>query len=105
MATRPFEGKNKVAIVAVGPPKLIRDGARGVGALGVAACLKAIADAGLTVKDIDGLSNWPATDGQGVGPVEGWTSAHVDWMVQGLGIERGNGGSNGGGGTRSAAGA
>ena len=103
MPTRPFEAANKVAIVGVGHSKLARGGDRPVGALAVDACLKAIEDAGLTLKDIDGISNWPATDGQGVGPVDGWTNAKLQWMVEGLGIEQVNWWGNGGGGNISAA--
>ena len=103
MPTRPFEAANKVAIVGVGHSKLARGGDRAIGALAVDACLTAIEDAGLTLKDIDGISNWPATDGQGVGPVDGWTNAKLQWMVEGLGIEQVNWWGNGGGGNISAA--
>ena len=103
MPTRPFEAANKVAIVGVGHSKLSRRGDRAIGALAVDAALTAIADAGLTLADIDGISNWPATTGQGVGPVDGWTNANLEWMVQGLGIEQVNWWGNGGGGNISAA--
>ncbi len=93
-----FEAKNKVAIIGAAHSQLGRRLERPTGALAVDACLAAIADAGLDVKDIDGVSNWPATDGQGVGPREGYNSAHVEWMVQGLGIEQVNWWQSGGGG-------
>lgn len=84
----PFEGKNKVAIVGVGHSKIGRQLERPIGALAVDACLTAIADAGLTLKDIDGLATFPQTTGPGVGPEPGISAAPMQWMIQGLGIER-----------------
>ena len=96
-----FNAANEVAIVGVGRSKLSRRGERAIGALAVEASLKAIADAGLTLRDIDGLSTFPETTGPGVGPVDGTTGASLYWMVQGLGIEQinwwGNAGGNQGG--------
>ncbi len=93
-----FEGKNKVAIVGVGHSQVGRKLPRSVGALAVEASLRAIEDAGLTLKDIDGLANYPQTTGAGVGPVPGVSSAPLQWMIEGLGIETlrwwGNGGGN-----------
>ena len=93
----PFDAKNKVAIVGVGQSKIGRRLDRSIGQLAVDASLAAIADAGLTVKDIDGLSTYPAGPGAGVGPIPGLSAAPLDWMVEGLGIEQLNWWANGGG--------
>lgn len=82
MAQQPWGGKNKVAIVGVAHSQIGRKLERPLGALAMDACLAAIADAGLTLKDIDGLA------GAGDGPEPGLRSAPLSWMVEGLGIER-----------------
>ncbi|MEX2446656.1 MAG: hypothetical protein WD734_04885 [Dehalococcoidia bacterium] len=95
---RTFEAKNKVAIAGVAHSKLGRKLERPLGALAVDACLAAIEDAGLTLQDIDGIATYPQTTGPGVGPEPGISSAPLEWMVKGLGIEEmrwwGNGGGN-----------
>src|SRR3989338_3852372 len=83
-----YNAANKVAIVGIGRTKMSRRGDRAIGALAVEASLKAIADAGLTIRDIDGLSTYPESTGAGVGPVPGVSAAPLNWMVQGLGIEQ-----------------
>jgi acetyl-CoA acetyltransferase len=93
----PFDAANKVAIVGVGHSVVGRRLERPIGALAVDASLEAIADAGLTVQDIDGLATFPAGPGPGVGPVPGISAAGLQWMVDGLGIERLNWWANGGG--------
>lgn len=65
--------------------------------MAVEASLNAIADAGLTLRDIDGLSTFPESTGPGVGPTPGVSAAGLQWMVHGLGIEQVNWWSNGGG--------
>ncbi|MSQ29360.1 MAG: hypothetical protein EXR68_02590 [Dehalococcoidia bacterium] len=104
MAYPAFEARNKVAVVGVGHSEVGRrlDG-RPTGALAVEACRRAIADAGLTLNDIDGISTWPQTDGPGVGPVPGYSSAPISWMIEGLGMERVNWWNHGGGGNIAAA--
>jgi acetyl-CoA acetyltransferase len=92
-----FDAKNKVAIVGVGHSKIGRNLNRPTGLLALDASFAAIEDAGLKVSDIDGLSTFPAGEGPGVGPVPGLSSAPLQWMVQGLGIERVDWWANGGG--------
>jgi acetyl-CoA acetyltransferase len=92
-----FNANNEVAIVGVGQSKLARKQDRAIGALAVDASLAAIADAGLTVADIDGLSTYPDGAGPGVGPVPGISAAPLRWMVDGLGIEQLNWWAAGGG--------
>ena len=81
MAERLWEGKNKVAVVGVGMSQIGRMLPRPLGVLAVDASLKAIADAGLTVADIDGLA------GPEEGHDPGVASAPFMWMVEGLGVE------------------
>ena len=92
-----FNAANEVAIVGIGRTQMSRRGDRAIGALAVEASLKAIEDAGLTLRDIDGLSTYPESTGPGVGPVPGVSSSNLQWMVQGLGVEQINWWSNGGG--------
>jgi len=82
----PFNAKNKVAIVGVGQSEFGRRLERPIGALAVDASLAAIADAGLTLADIDGVATFPEGPGPGVGPVEGVSSAPLGWMVESLGL-------------------
>ncbi len=93
----PFNSANKVAITGVAHSKIGRRLERPIGALAVDACLAAIADAGLTIKDIDGVATFPQTTGPGVGPEPGVSSAPFPWMTEGLGIEELNWWGNGGG--------
>ena len=50
-----FAGRDKTAVVGVGQTEFSRDSGRSVLSLATEASLKAIADAGLTVQDIDGI--------------------------------------------------
>src|SRR6185436_8332593 len=93
----PFNQANKVAIVGVGHSRVGRKLERPLGALAVDAALTAIEDAGLSVKDIDGIVNYPQTTGAGVGPEPGVSAAPLQWMVDGLGIEQVNWWATGGG--------
>ena len=92
-----FNAANEVAIVGIGRTQMSRRGERAIGALAVEASLKAIEDAGITLRDIDGLSTYPESTGPGVGPTPGVSSSNLQWMVQGLGVEQINWWSNGGG--------
>ena len=92
-----YNAANEVAIVGIGRTLMSRRGERAIGALAVEASLKAIEDAGITLRDIDGLSTFPESTGPGVGPTPGVSSSNLQWMVQGLGIEQINWWSNGGG--------
>lgn len=50
-----FAGRDKAAVVGIGQTEFSRDSGRSVLSLACEASLKAIADAGLTVEDIDGI--------------------------------------------------
>jgi acetyl-CoA acetyltransferase len=69
-----FNANNEVAIVGVGPSRFGRKQDRAIGALAVDASLAAIADAGLTVADIDGAMLY-----DGFAP-------DIYWWLEGLGF-------------------
>ena len=50
-----FAGRDKCAVVGIGQTAFSRDSGRSVLSLATEASLKAIADAGLTVADIEGI--------------------------------------------------
>src|SRR4051812_1000664 len=92
-----FDAKNKVAIVGVGQSQFGRRLERTTGQLAVDACLAAVEDAGLTLKEIDGLATFPEGPGPGVGPDPGINAAPMSFMVDALGIEQVDWWSAGGG--------
>jgi acetyl-CoA acetyltransferase len=55
--SNPLDGK--VAIAGVGYSEIARSTGRSEGSLAIEACTNALADAGLTIDDVDGLSVWP----------------------------------------------
>ena len=59
MASRSNPLDGKVAIAGVGYSQIARDTGRSEGSLAVEACRNALADAGLTIDDVDGISVWP----------------------------------------------
>jgi len=64
-------GEKNTAIVGVGMSEVSRGSAKSALSLTLDACLEAIADAGLTRADIDGVATWPGerADGSGFSPV------------------------------------
>src|SRR3546814_2166521 len=63
--------ENDTAITGVGMSDVARGAAKSALALTVDACVEAIADAGLTRAEIDGIATWPGerADGSGFSPV------------------------------------
>lgn len=59
MATRSNPIAGQVAIAGVGYSEIARDTGRSEGSLAVEACRAALADAGLSIEDVDGISVWP----------------------------------------------
>jgi acetyl-CoA acetyltransferase len=51
--------RNKVVVAGVGYSQIGKHTGRSEGSLAVEACLKAIADAGLTTEQVDGVAAWP----------------------------------------------
>ena len=54
-----WHGKGKTAIVGIGYSELVRQSKRPLGLLALDACREAIADAGLSPQQIDGLATYP----------------------------------------------
>jgi acetyl-CoA acetyltransferase/uncharacterized OB-fold protein len=77
--TEKFE--DKVAITGIGMSKIGRRLMMSPVALAVQACERAVADAGLTMDDIDGLSTWP-----GAGPTSPYGEGGVAAVESALGI-------------------
>jgi acetyl-CoA acetyltransferase len=66
-----WDARGKIAIVGVGASELTRRPARGLGAMAIEACRKAVADAGLPLSAIDGLTTYPRAPFAGSGVVDG----------------------------------
>jgi acetyl-CoA acetyltransferase/uncharacterized OB-fold protein len=77
--TEKFE--DKVALTGVGASEIGRRLMVSPLSLTVQACERAVADAGLSFEDIDGLSTWP-----GAGPVSGYTEGGVTALESALGL-------------------
>ena len=82
-----------VAIVGVGQSEVGRPSSRSAMELTVDAALEAIADAGLTPKDIDGVCSWPGDNANGssfspVGPlaVLSMLGLQCNWFSGGLSL-------------------
>ena len=78
--------EKNVAIAGVGQSEVARPSDKSAMRLTLDACLEAIADAGLTRKDIDGVACWPGDNNNGnsfspVGPnaLIGTMGLHVNW--------------------------
>jgi acetyl-CoA acetyltransferase/uncharacterized OB-fold protein len=80
LTTEKFE--DKVALTGIGASELGRRLMLPPLALTVQACERAVADAGLTMADIDGLSTWP-----GVGPVSAYSEGGVTALESALGLK------------------
>lgn len=77
----PEKFEDKVAITGIGTSEIGRRLMVPPLSLTVQACERAIADAGLSFSDIDGLSTWP-----GAGPVSGFGEGGVGALESALGI-------------------
>jgi len=83
---RRFTGRT-VAVVGAAHSRIERRSSMSLGALTVRTVLEAIADAGLTVADVDGLttgSHLPSSGGQAI--VDGETVVTSNWLAEHLGI-------------------
>ena len=66
-----WHGKGKTAIVGIGYSELMRQSKRPLGLLALDACREAIADAGLSPQQIDGLATYPEAPFLGAGTRDG----------------------------------
>jgi acetyl-CoA acetyltransferase len=73
-----------VAIVGTGYSRVGRHLPSSVGSLAAEACLAALADAGLDVEQIDGISNYPNASRLGAGDVDGVDLVTINYMAQAL---------------------
>ena len=78
---------NEVAIVGVGFSEITRRSDQTLGQLAVNACHRALDDAGLTVTDIDGISNYPNPSRPLDEPIDGVDVVGVHYLSQALGLE------------------
>ncbi|KUN54931.1 hypothetical protein AQJ46_49745 [Streptomyces canus] len=79
-----FSKDNPVAIVGVGHSQIGRRLTRPLGLLAKDAVLAAIADAGITIDDVDGAATFPQFP---EGPRDGTQFVSVAWLVNSLGFE------------------
>jgi acetyl-CoA acetyltransferase len=84
---RPFEARNKVAIVGYAQTQIERHSARSLGALTLEAARQAIADAGLAVEQVDGFvaSSLFPTAGAHVAE-DGISLVSPNWLAEHLGL-------------------
>jgi acetyl-CoA acetyltransferase/uncharacterized OB-fold protein len=81
LTTEKFE--DKAALTGIGASEVGRRLMLPPLALTVQACQRAVADAGLTMADIDGLSTWPG----GVGPTNAYSEGGVTALESALGLK------------------
>ena len=80
--------RNQVAIVGVGYSDLAPHADKSLGALAIDACRTAISDAGLSVDDIDGISNYPNASRIGGGEQDGIDIVSVKYIAQALALKQ-----------------
>ena len=88
MSTPRYTASGKVAIAGYAMSQIHRHTEVPLGALTVATCLDAIADAGLTKEQIDGFSTgalFPSSGGRAL--VDGVHIVTSDWLVEQLGVQ------------------
>jgi acetyl-CoA acetyltransferase len=85
-STRRFVAAGKVAAVGVGLSTIYRRAPVPLMALALEACQRALADAGLTPDQIDGLATYPALPVQGAGSRDGEDIVSVFAMRRALGV-------------------
>lgn len=75
----------EVALAGAGWSTISRRSDRSLGALAVDACSAALADAGLSWQDVDGLATYPSTAGSG-GQLQGVDAVSVEYVAQTMGL-------------------
>jgi acetyl-CoA acetyltransferase len=79
-----WAGKGKTAIVGIGYSELVRESKRPLGLLALDACRAAVADAGLSPTQIDGLATYPEAPFLGAGSRDGVDIVSVAWIINHL---------------------
>ena len=78
--------RGKVAAIGVGYTIPTRNPEKSLGTATVEACAKAIADAGLTFNDIDGVSSYPDQPYGNAGNVDGLNFVTPNWLTAAMGL-------------------
>ncbi len=78
--------KGKVAVVGIGYSEISRHVHRSLASLTVEACTAAVQDAGLSLRDVDGLATFPNAPYLGAGNRDGVDLATVDLVINHLGL-------------------
>jgi sugar phosphate isomerase/epimerase len=81
-----WQGKGKTAIVGIGYSELVRQSKRPLGLLALDACREAIADAGLSPCQIDGLATYPEAPFLGAGTRDGVDVVSIAWIINHLAL-------------------
>jgi len=76
--------RNQVAIVGTGFSEIGRRVSGSAAASAIEACLKATEDAGITLEQIDGISNYPNPSRLGAGNVDGLDYVSLNYLVRTL---------------------
>jgi acetyl-CoA acetyltransferase len=76
-----WQGRGKTAVVGIGFSELVRQSKRPLGLLALDACREAIADAGLSPQQIDGLATYPEAPFLGAGNRDGLDIVSVSWII------------------------
>jgi len=79
-----WQGRGKTAIVGIGFSELVRQSKWPLGLLALDACREAIADAGLSPQQIDGLATYPEAPFLGAGNRDGVDIVSVSWIINHL---------------------
>lgn len=79
--------RGKVAAVGVGYAIPTRNPEHSLGADTISACAKAIADAGLTIDDIDGVSSYPDQPYGNAGNLDGVDLVTPNWLTAAMGLK------------------
>jgi acetyl-CoA acetyltransferase len=77
----------RTAIVGVGHSKVYRRASVSLGVLAIDACTKAIADAGLTPEDVDGVVADPVQPFGGASNIDGLQVVTPEFIITGLGLD------------------
>jgi acetyl-CoA acetyltransferase len=75
-----------VAIVGAAISDVARRSSKTIGRLAVESCRRALADAGLRLEDVDGISNYPNPSRVNAGSTDGVDFASVDYVARTLGL-------------------
>jgi acetyl-CoA acetyltransferase len=78
----------KTAVVGTGFSEVSRRAAVGVGSLAAEACRRAIAEAGLRVRDIDGIATYPNPSRVGAGNTDGVDFVDVGYIARALDLKQ-----------------